>query len=141
MQPAGISDAKIVVLTGASSGIGDATTRYLARQGLNLYIGVRRLGRLTRVRDDLRAEDCHVQAMVLEVTRLADLQGIVAKAQAARERVDVLINNSGVMPLSPLAALKVEEWNRAGHQRARCSVRHCRCSADHAGSAPRPRCQ
>ncbi|AFC86642.1 SDR family oxidoreductase [Frateuria aurantia] len=103
---------KVIVLTGASSGIGEATARRLARQGHHLYIGTRRLDRITALQDELRAEGGHVEAVQLDVTHLEDLQAIVAKAHAAHGRVDVLINNAGVMPLSPLAALKIEEWNR-----------------------------
>lgn len=112
MQSPTSEAAKVVVLTGASSGIGESTARYLARQGHHLYIGARRLERLTALQDELRTEGCHVDAMALDVTRLDDLQRITALAQAAHGRIDVLINNAGVMPLSPLAALKVEEWNR-----------------------------
>ena len=99
------------MLTGASSGIGEATARHLA-QGHHLYIGARRLDRLTALQDELRAEGGHVEAMALDVTRQEDLQTIVAQAHAAHGRVDVLINNAGVMPLSPLATLKIDEWNR-----------------------------
>ncbi|MFP9230809.1 SDR family oxidoreductase [Pectobacterium cacticida] len=104
--------AKVVILTGASSGIGEATARHLARQGHHLYIGARRLDRLTALQDELRTEGCHVEVMQLDVTRLEDLQAIVARAHAAHGRIDVLINNAGIMPLSPLAALKIDEWNR-----------------------------
>ncbi|WP_066098212.1 SDR family oxidoreductase [Xanthomonas massiliensis] len=104
--------AKVIVLTGASSGIGAATACHLARQGHHVYLGARRLDRLTALQDELRAEGGQVEVMALDVTRLEDLHAIVARAQAAHGRVDVLINNAGVMPLSPLAALKVEEWNR-----------------------------
>lgn len=104
-------NAKVIVLTGASSGIGEATARHLARQGHHLYLGARRLERLTALQAELRAESGRVEVMAVDVTRLDDVQAIVAQAHAAHGRVDVLINNAGVMPLSPLAALKVEEWN------------------------------
>lgn len=103
---------KIIVLTGASSGIGEATARHLAREGHYLYIGARRLDRLTALQDELRGEGGHVEAVQLDVTRPEDLQTLVARAHAEHGRVDVLINNAGVMPLSPLAALKIDEWNR-----------------------------
>ncbi|MPS49491.1 SDR family oxidoreductase [Methylobacillus sp.] len=104
--------AKVIVLTGASSGIGEATARHLARLGHHLFIGARRLDRLTALQDELRAEGCHVEVMQLDVTRLEDLQGIASQTHATHGRIDVLINNAGVMPLSPLAALKIDEWNR-----------------------------
>jgi NADP-dependent 3-hydroxy acid dehydrogenase YdfG len=104
--------AKVIVLTGASSGIGEATARHLARSGHTLVIGARRIDRLTALQDELRAQGAKVDARALDVTRLEDLQDIVAFARKRYGRVDTLINNAGVMPLSPLAALKVDEWNR-----------------------------
>lgn len=107
-----LGDPKVIILTGASSGIGEATARYLARQGHFLYIGARRLERLIKLQTELRAEGCKVVAMDLDVTRLEGLQRIVAKALDDHGRVDVLINNAGIMPLSPLSALKVAEWDQ-----------------------------
>lgn len=103
---------KVIVLTGASSGIGEATARCLAQMGHRLVIGARRIDRLTALQDELRAQGAHVDALVLDVTQLADVRRIAAFAQQRHGRIDVLINNAGVMPLSLLAALKVDEWNR-----------------------------
>lgn len=104
----GISD-KTILITGASSGIGEATARELAAAGANLLIGARRIDRL----DALAAElGPRVVAHELDVT---DPQSFEAFATAAAERfgrIDVLINNAGVMPLSPLVALKRDEWTR-----------------------------
>jgi len=108
-----ISDvAKVIVLTGASSGIGEATARHLAQMGHCVIMGARRIDRLTALRDELRAQGATVDAIALDVTRLKEVQHVVAFARQRYGRVDVLINNAGVMPLSPLAALKVDEWNR-----------------------------
>lgn len=103
---------RVIVLTGASSGIGEATARHLAQMGHHLVIGARRIDRLTELQDELRAQGADVDALALDVTQLADMQRIAAFAQQRHGRIDVLINNAGVMPLSPLAALKVDEWNR-----------------------------
>jgi len=103
---------KVIVLTGASSGIGEATARYLAQIGHRLVIGARRTNRLTSLQDELRAQGAHVDALALDVTDLADVQRIADFALQRHGRIDVLINNAGIMPLSPLAALKVDEWNR-----------------------------
>lgn len=103
---------KVIVLTGASSGIGEATARHLAQMGHHLVIGARRIDRLTALQDELRAQGADVDALALDVTQLAGMQRIAAFAQQRHGRIDVLINNAGVMPLSPLAALKVDEWNR-----------------------------
>lgn len=112
MNRSGSESAKVIVLTGASSGIGEATARHLTRLGHRLVIGARRLERLLALQDALRAEGGDVVAMALDVTRLDDVQRMVARAQDRYGGVDVLINNAGVMPLSPLAALQVEDWNR-----------------------------
>lgn len=111
MQSTTSGIAKVVLLTGASSGIGEATARHLARLGHHLFIGARRIERLTALQNELRAEGYHVDVILLDVTRLEDLQRMVACAQAKYGRIDVLINNAGVMPLSPLTALKIDEWN------------------------------
>ena len=103
---------KVIVLTGASSGIGEATARHLGQMGHHLVIGARRTDRLTALQDELRAQGAHVDSLALDVTRLDDVHRITAFAQQRYGRIDVLINNAGVMPLSPLAALKVNEWNR-----------------------------
>jgi len=112
MQFDATDTAKVIVLTGASSGIGEATARHLAQLGHRLVIGARRLDRLTSLQNELRDQGMHVDAIELDVTRYEDLQRIIAFTHAQHGRVDVLINNAGVMPLSPLAALKVQEWNR-----------------------------
>ncbi|MGF6986113.1 SDR family NAD(P)-dependent oxidoreductase [Paraburkholderia sp. CNPSo 3155] len=112
MESTDSNTPKVIVLTGASSGIGEATTRHLAQMGHQLVIGARRTDRLTALQDELRAQGAGVDALTLDVTRLDDVQRIAAFAQQRYGRIDVLINNAGIMPLSPLAALKVDEWNR-----------------------------
>ena len=106
------NNSKVIVLTGASSGIGEATARHLAQIGHKLVIGARRTDRLTALQDELREKGACVDALTLDVTQLADLERAAAFALQRHGRIDVLINNAGVMPLSPLAALKVDEWNR-----------------------------
>ena len=112
MESINANSPKVIVLTGASSGIGEATARHLAQMGHQLVIGARRSDRLAALQEELRAQGASVDALTLDVTQLADVQRIAAFAQQRHGRIDVLINNAGVMPLSPLAALKVDEWNR-----------------------------
>jgi NADP-dependent 3-hydroxy acid dehydrogenase YdfG len=112
MESTNSNTPKVIVLTGASSGIGEATARHLAQMGHQLVIGARRADRLAALENALRAQGRSVDAVALDVVQLDDVQRIVAFAQQRYGRIDVLINNAGVMPLSPLAALKVEEWNR-----------------------------
>jgi NADP-dependent 3-hydroxy acid dehydrogenase YdfG len=100
---------KIVLVTGASSGIGEATVRELATAGARLFIGARRGERLKRLAEELGGTVAWAE---LDVTDAASFDAFVAAAEARFGRVDVLINNAGVMPLSPLAALKRDEWKR-----------------------------
>ncbi|SEM08034.1 NADP-dependent 3-hydroxy acid dehydrogenase YdfG [Pseudoxanthomonas sp. GM95] len=103
---------KTVVITGASSGIGQATARVLAAQGANVVLGARRAERLQALADELTAAGGRASWRAIDVTQLEDVQALVAQAKAEHGRVDVVINNAGVMPLSRLDAGKVDEWNR-----------------------------
>jgi len=103
---------KVVLVTGASSGIGAATARALAAAGAKLMIGARRSDRLETLAAEIRAAGGTVSWRGLDVTRRADSEAFVEAALAAFGRIDVMVNNAGVMPLSPLASLKVEEWDR-----------------------------
>ncbi|MBB2965220.1 SDR family oxidoreductase [Methylobacterium sp. R2-1] len=105
---AGVSD-KTILITGASSGIGEATVRELAQVGARLFIGARRTDRLKALASELGD---HVAWSALDVTDGADFEAFAATAEARFGRIDALVNNAGVMPLSPLAALKREEWRR-----------------------------
>ncbi|MET1115948.1 MAG: SDR family oxidoreductase [Comamonas sp.] len=104
--------SKVVLVTGASSGIGEATARLLARQGHRLMIGARRTDRLQALADALRADGAEVEFQALDVTRSAAVQAFADSALRRFGRIDVMVNNAGVMPLSPLAARKVDEWDR-----------------------------
>ena len=106
------NQCKVVLVTGASSGIGEAVTRALAAAGHRVVIGARRTERLQALTLELREQGLRVSARALDVTRLDDMQQFVAFAEATYGPVEVIVNNAGVMPLSPLNALKVDEWNR-----------------------------
>ncbi|WP_276356431.1 SDR family oxidoreductase [Cohnella caldifontis] len=105
-------DGKTVIITGASSGIGEATARELARGGANVVIGARRVEKLDALASAIRKEGGSVAVQQLDVTELPQMQTIVELAMNRFGRLDAIVNNAGVMPLSPLAALKIEEWNR-----------------------------
>lgn len=105
-------EGKVVVITGASSGIGEATARLLARRGARVVMGARRTDRLEKLASAIRAEGGTVEYRGLDVTKRKDMTDFVAFAQTTFGRVDVIVNNAGVMPLSPLSSLKVEEWDR-----------------------------
>ncbi|HEX8610582.1 MAG TPA: SDR family oxidoreductase [Telluria sp.] len=106
------SHQKVVLITGASSGIGAATARLLGRHGYRLVLGARRADRLTALVAEIRSEGGAAESFAMDVRRLDDVQGFVAFALDVYKRVDVLVNNAGVMPLSRLDALKVDEWNQ-----------------------------
>ena len=103
---------KIILVTGASSGIGEATARLLAGQGATLVLGARRTEKLQLIADELLAKGAKVVFKALDVTQKDSVNAFVAYAQQTFGRVDVLINNAGVMPLSPMSALKVDEWDK-----------------------------
>jgi NADP-dependent 3-hydroxy acid dehydrogenase YdfG len=99
-------EGKAIAITGASSGIGEAAARLLASRGARLVLGARREAPLRRLAGDLGAT-----YRVTDVTRREDLQALVGAAVEAHGRLDVLINNAGIGPISPLDELKVDEWD------------------------------
>lgn len=103
---------KVVVITGASSGIGEATARLLAKNGAKVVLGARRTDRLEALVKDIHADGGVAEYQALDVTQRSQVEALVQFAQSKFERVDVLINNAGIMPLSALEQLKVEEWEQ-----------------------------
>lgn len=103
---------KVVLVTGASSGIGEATARRLAREGHHVVLGARRKERLAALVDEIRRDGGTATSRVLDVTNRDDVDAFVDAAVAERGRVDVIVNNAGVMPLSRLEELLVEQWDR-----------------------------
>ncbi|MEB2654516.1 SDR family oxidoreductase [Pseudomonas siliginis] len=103
---------KVIVITGASSGIGEATARLLAERGAKVVLGARRTERLAVIAEEINGAGGHAQFRALDVTDQQDVQRFVDFAVEHYGRVDVLVNNAGVMPLSRLDALKIDEWNR-----------------------------
>ncbi|MEU3186449.1 SDR family oxidoreductase [Streptomyces sp. NPDC006923] len=105
-------DPKIVLITGASSGIGEATARVAAAAGHHVVLGARRTERLAALEREIRGAGGRADHQRLDVTDLASVRAFVDHAHRLHGRVDVLVNNAGVMPLSPLHALRVDEWNQ-----------------------------
>ncbi|BBN97915.1 SDR family oxidoreductase [Sporolactobacillus terrae] len=103
---------KVIVITGASSGIGEATARKLSVEGGKVVLGARRTERLEKLAADLRKAGGEVAFQQTDVTNKTDVQALVQTAVEKYGHVDVLFNNAGLMPLSPLRDLKVEEWER-----------------------------
>lgn len=103
---------KVILITGASSGIGAGIARELAAGGAVLLLGARRVDRLHRLAEELQQQGAEVAVAALDVTSRSSVQQFADVALEKWGRIDVMINNAGVMPLSPLASLKVEEWDR-----------------------------
>ncbi|MFI6515485.1 SDR family oxidoreductase [Spirillospora sp. NPDC050679] len=110
------TDRKVVLVTGASSGIGEAITARLAREGHHVVAGARRMDRLKALAERIATETARsggtVHPVRLDVTDRADLDAFVEAARDRHGRVDVLVSNAGVMPLSRLDSLLVDEWDR-----------------------------
>ena len=103
---------KVVVITGASSGMGEAAARHLSAQGATVVLGARRVERLEALAGEISAAGGQALAVETDVTDRCQVQRLVDAAVDTYGRVDVLINNAGIMPLSPVERLKVDEWDR-----------------------------
>ena len=105
-------EGKVVVITGASSGLGESTARHLAKLGATVVLGARRKDRLDAIVKDIQAGGGKALAVTVDVTKRTDVEGLVKKAVDTYGKIDVLMNNAGAMPIAPLAVLKVDEWER-----------------------------
>ena len=110
-MPNNIAD-KVVIITGASSGLGEATARHLSTLGAKLVLGARRIERLEKLVADIKAGEGHAVAVAADVTKRQDLERLASTAVEQFDRIDVLVNNAGIMPLAPLDKLMVDEWDR-----------------------------
>lgn len=105
-------EGKVVVITGASSGLGEATAERLAELGANVVLGARRRERLESLANRLQQHGYRALPVVTDVTDSSQVQRLVDAAVQSFGRIDVMINNAGLMPSSPLDRLKVEDWDR-----------------------------
>ena len=103
---------KVMIITGASSGIGEATARLLAKEGAKLVLAARREEKLKAIVDAIISEGGEAIYQVTDVTNSKENERLVARAKEVYGKVDVIFLNAGIMPSSPLSALKVEEWNQ-----------------------------
>jgi NADP-dependent 3-hydroxy acid dehydrogenase YdfG len=105
-------DGKVVVVTGASSGLGEAAARHLSSLGAIVVLGARRVERIQALAAELSARAGQAMAIQTDVTQFDQVQRLVDTAVQAYGRIDVMINNAGLMPQSPLDRRKVDDWNR-----------------------------
>ena len=105
-------EGKVVAITGASSGIGEATARLLAARGAQVVIGARRGDLLEKLAGEIAAAGGTVRQRVVDVTDASDVEDFIGYAEVEFGRVDVIVNNAGLMPLSRLDAGKIDEWDR-----------------------------
>ncbi|KEY40535.1 SDR family oxidoreductase [Pantoea agglomerans] len=103
---------KVILITGASSGIGAGIARELAKTDAILLLGARRESRLAALAEELQFNGAEVAIKALDVTRREEVTQFVEYALERWGRVDLMINNAGIMPLSPMASLRVEEWEQ-----------------------------
>jgi NADP-dependent 3-hydroxy acid dehydrogenase YdfG len=111
METSNITD-KVVVITGASSGIGESTAKLLARHGAKVVLGARRKDRLDAVVKEISAADGKAISCAVDVTKRTEVEALIRAAVDNFGRVDVIVNDAGIMPIAPMAALKVDEWDR-----------------------------
>lgn len=102
---------KVIVITGASSGFGEVTARHLSEKGATVVLGARRTERIQALTEELKAKGGKALAITTDVTDREQVQKLVEGTIKAFGRIDVMINNAGLMQQSPIERLKVEEWD------------------------------
>jgi NADP-dependent 3-hydroxy acid dehydrogenase YdfG len=105
-------EGKVVVITGGSSGLGEATARHLAEKGAIVAIAARRRDRLDRIVADITRSGRRAKGYEVDVAQKAQIDALVANVMKDFGRIDVLVNNAGVMPLAPLSQRRIDEWDR-----------------------------
>jgi NADP-dependent 3-hydroxy acid dehydrogenase YdfG len=105
-------EGKVVAITGASSGIGEAAAMLLFQRGAKVVVGARRGERLEKLVAAIEAQGGEARFRTLDVTSREDMKAFTGFGKAEFGRADILVNNAGIMPLSPMTALKVDEWDR-----------------------------
>jgi NADP-dependent 3-hydroxy acid dehydrogenase YdfG len=103
---------KIIVITGASSGLGEAAARHLSQQGATVVLGARRVDRIKALADEINKSEGKALAIATDVTKVNQVKALVDTAFKTFGRIDVIINNAGLMPQSPLDRYKIDEWDQ-----------------------------
>lgn len=102
---------KVVIITGASSGMGEAAAKHLATLGATVILGARRAEKIEELAKKINEAGGKALAVAADVTNLEQVKNLVDTAVQKFGRVDVILNNAGIMPLSPMDRINVEEWN------------------------------
>ena len=102
---------QVIVITGASSGIGEATALHLAGRGAKVVLGARRVDRLDSVVQRIKSSGGDAVAVTTDVKQRSSVENLIRTAAAHFGRIDVLVNNAGIMPISPLDQGRVDDWN------------------------------
>jgi NADP-dependent 3-hydroxy acid dehydrogenase YdfG len=105
-------EGKVVVITGASSGLGEATARHLSAEGATVVLGARRSERIQSLAEELTGQGGKALAIATDVTDREQVKRLVNAAVEAYGRIDVMINNAGIMPRAPLERLTIDDWDR-----------------------------
>ena len=105
-------NGKVVAITGASSGIGERTAKLLAQGGAKVVLGARRRDRIDALAKEISASGGKAVGFTVDVAKRAEVEAFVKGAVETFGRIDVIVNNAGIMPIAPIEALKVEEWDR-----------------------------
>jgi NADP-dependent 3-hydroxy acid dehydrogenase YdfG len=103
---------KVIAITGASSGIGEASAKLLAQNGAKVVLGARRTEKLEKIVEAIRSSGGVAEFKAVDVTDRQDMNAFIHFAKEKFDRIDVIFNNAGVMPLSLMSALKVDEWDK-----------------------------
>jgi len=104
-------DGKVILITGGSTGIGATTAQMLAQRGARVAIAARRKDRLDEVVAGIAGQGGIARAYTLDVTKKAEVEAVVAAVVADFGRIDVLVNNAGLMPIRPMAEVNTDEWD------------------------------
>ncbi|MEX2964086.1 SDR family oxidoreductase [Microbulbifer sp. TYP-18] len=105
-------EGKVVVVTGASSGLGEATSRHLASLGAKIMLGARREDKLAAIVNDIRGAGGEADYLVTDVTVKSEVLKLVQKATSSFGRLDVIVNNAGLMSIAPMSECNTDEWDR-----------------------------
>lgn len=105
-------EGKVIVITGASSGLGEAAAKHLAQLGAAVVLGARRTDRIEKLANEIQESGGKALAIATDVTQRDQVKKLVDSAVEKFGRVDVILNNAGIMPLSPMDRLNVDEWDQ-----------------------------